>query len=147
MAAAPGAAPRPSADDGSPLLAADCGSDRALYAPHRVARISLALPEYPSEHPPQFRRFARRRWIFEQQFGWRRFLRRRRFFGRWRSFGKLVMNISQQDRERISAAIRAAEAKTSGEIVCVLARTSSDATALPILLASVVALALPWLLI
>jgi putative membrane protein len=57
------------------------------------------------------------------------------------------MNISQQDRERVSAAIRAAEAKTSGEIVCVLARTSSDATAPPILLASVVALALPWLLI
>ena len=38
------------------------------------------------------------------------------------------MNISEQDRERISAAIRAAEAKTSGEIVCVLAQTSSDAT-------------------
>ena len=52
------------------------------------------------------------------------------------------MDISEQDRERISAAIRAAEAKTSGEIVCVLAQTSSDATALPILLAAVVALAL-----
>ncbi len=57
------------------------------------------------------------------------------------------MNISEQDRERISTAIRAAEAKTSGEIVCVLARTSSDATALPILLAAVVALAVPWLLV
>ena len=57
------------------------------------------------------------------------------------------MNISERDRENISAAIRAAEAKTSGEIVCVLARTSSDATAPPILLAAVVALALPWLLL
>jgi putative membrane protein len=57
------------------------------------------------------------------------------------------MNISEQDRENISTAIRAAEAKTSGEIVCVLARTSSDATALPILLAAVIALAVPWLLL
>jgi putative membrane protein len=57
------------------------------------------------------------------------------------------MNISEQDRERISKAIRAAEAKTSGEIVCVLAQTSSDATALPVLLAAVAALALPWLLV
>jgi len=57
------------------------------------------------------------------------------------------MSISTQDRERISGAIRAAEARTSGEIVCVLARASSDATALPILLAAVAALALPWLLV
>jgi putative membrane protein len=57
------------------------------------------------------------------------------------------MNILEQDRERISAAIRAAEAKTSGEIVCVLAQASSDTTGLPILLATVVALALPWLLV
>ncbi len=55
--------------------------------------------------------------------------------------------ISIHDRERIGAAIRAAEAKTSGEIVCVLAEASSDATALPILLAAVAALALPWLLV
>ncbi len=57
------------------------------------------------------------------------------------------MNISAQDRERISAAIRAAEAKTSGEIVCVLAHRSSGAMTLPILLAAIVALALPWLLV
>jgi len=57
------------------------------------------------------------------------------------------MTISKEDRERISAAIRAVEQKTSGEIVCVLARTSSDAVALPILIAAVVALALPWLLV
>jgi putative membrane protein len=57
------------------------------------------------------------------------------------------MNISAQDRERISAAIRAAEAGTSGEIVCVLAHRSSGAMTLPILLATIVALALPWLLV
>jgi putative membrane protein len=57
------------------------------------------------------------------------------------------MTISQDDRERISSAIRDAEAKTSGEIVCVLAQSSSDATALPILLASLVALLVPWLLV
>jgi putative membrane protein len=57
------------------------------------------------------------------------------------------MNVSEQERKRISTAIRAAEAKTSGEIVCVLAQTSSDTTALPILVAAVVALALPWLLV
>ena len=57
------------------------------------------------------------------------------------------MSMSAQDRDRVSAAIRAAEAKTSGEIVCVLAQTSSDATALPILIAAVAALALPWLLV
>jgi putative membrane protein len=57
------------------------------------------------------------------------------------------MSISAQDRERVSAAIGAAEAKTSGEIVCVLAQASSDATALPILVAALVALALPWLFV
>lgn len=57
------------------------------------------------------------------------------------------MSITQQDRERISAAIRAVEQKTSGEIVCVLARASSDAVALPILIAALAALALPWLLV
>ncbi len=57
------------------------------------------------------------------------------------------MSITAQDRERIAAAIRAAEAKTSGEIVCVLARTSSDASGLPVFIAAVAALVLPWLLI
>jgi putative membrane protein len=57
------------------------------------------------------------------------------------------MTISEQDRKRISVAIRAAEERTSGEIVCVLAQTSSEATALPVLLAAAVALALPWLLV
>ncbi len=57
------------------------------------------------------------------------------------------MDISAQDRERIAKAIRAAEARTSGEIVCVLAQTSTDATTLPVLIAATAALALPWLLV
>jgi len=57
------------------------------------------------------------------------------------------MKISKEDHDRIAGAIRSAEAKTSGEIVCVLAQTSSHATGLPIFLAAVVALALPWLLL
>ena len=57
------------------------------------------------------------------------------------------MSISAEDRERISTAIRAAEAKTSGEIVCVLAQNSSDATALPMFIAAVASLVLPWLLV
>jgi putative membrane protein len=57
------------------------------------------------------------------------------------------MSLSAQERERIAGAIRASEAKTSGEIVCVLAQVSSDATALPVLIAAVIALALPWLLV
>jgi putative membrane protein len=56
------------------------------------------------------------------------------------------MSISSEDHVRIATAIRSAEAKTSGEIVCVLAQTSSHTTALPVLIAAVVALALPWLL-
>jgi putative membrane protein len=57
------------------------------------------------------------------------------------------MSLSAQERDRVAAAIRAAEARTSGEIVCVLAQTSCDATALPIFIAALVALALPWLLV
>jgi putative membrane protein len=57
------------------------------------------------------------------------------------------MDISAQDRTRISAAIGAAEAKPSGEIVCVLAQSSSGATVLPIFIAAIAALAAPWLLV
>lgn len=56
------------------------------------------------------------------------------------------MSISKEDRKRIATAIQSAEAKTSSEIVCVLAQASSHTTALPILIAAVVSLALPWLL-
>jgi putative membrane protein len=57
------------------------------------------------------------------------------------------MSISAEERERIAAAIRAAEVNTSGEIVCVLAESSVTATALPVFLGAVGALALPWLLV
>jgi putative membrane protein len=57
------------------------------------------------------------------------------------------MDLSEQDRARISNAIRANEARTSGEIICVLAKSSSDhATALPVAIAAVLSLALPWIL-
>ena len=56
------------------------------------------------------------------------------------------MSISKEDHDRIASAIRSAEAKTSGEIVCVLAQTSSHATGLPVFVAAAVALVLPWLL-
>jgi putative membrane protein len=58
-----------------------------------------------------------------------------------------MSTISAHDRDRISAAILDAESRTSGEIVCVLARASSDATALPMLLAALAALMLPWPLV
>jgi putative membrane protein len=58
-----------------------------------------------------------------------------------------MTTISTQDHDRISTAILDAERRTSGEIVCVLARASSDATALPMLLAALAALFLPWPLI
>lgn len=57
------------------------------------------------------------------------------------------MSISEQDRDRISKAIRTAEAQTSGEIVCVLAQRSVDGTTLPIVIAAAAALGLPWLLV
>ena len=57
------------------------------------------------------------------------------------------MHISQGERQRIAGAIRTAEGKTSGEIVCVLARSSSEAAALPVFIAAVVAFALPWVLV
>ena len=57
------------------------------------------------------------------------------------------MTISPQDHERITQAIRSAEATTSGEIVCVLARISSHATVFPVFIAAIVALVMPWLLV
>jgi putative membrane protein len=57
------------------------------------------------------------------------------------------MDFSEQDRARVSAAIHANEARTSGEIVCVLAQTSSvHLAALPVLVAAAVSLAVPWFL-
>jgi putative membrane protein len=57
------------------------------------------------------------------------------------------MDLSAEDRERISDAVRTAEDKTSGEIVCVLAQSSATPTALPVTIAAAVALILPWLLV
>ena len=55
--------------------------------------------------------------------------------------------ISDSDKERISEAIRRAEAQTSGEIFCVLAHHASDYRLVPLAWAAVIALALPWPLI
>jgi putative membrane protein len=51
--------------------------------------------------------------------------------------------ISQADRERIADAIHAAEAKTSGEIFCVIARHASDYRLVPLAWAAAVALLVP----
>jgi putative membrane protein len=56
----------------------------------------------------------------------------------------IVIPISRADHARISAAIKAAERKTAAEIVCVLARRSSDYAYVPALWAAVAALSAPW---
>ena len=55
--------------------------------------------------------------------------------------------ISDADRTRIADAIRAAEAKTTGEIFCVLAQRSSDYRLVPIAWAATLALFVPLPLI
>jgi putative membrane protein len=57
------------------------------------------------------------------------------------------MPITENDRIAIEAAIREAEKRTCGQIVCVLARSSSDYSAIPIEWAAVLALMVPWPLI
>jgi putative membrane protein len=57
------------------------------------------------------------------------------------------MRISKEDSQRVTDAIRAAEKKTAAEIVCVLARRSSDYSYVPALWAAFIALATPWPLI
>ena len=57
------------------------------------------------------------------------------------------MELSKEDREAVAAAIREAEKHSSGQIVCVLAHSSSDYAHVPILWASVLELLLPWPLI
>jgi putative membrane protein len=57
------------------------------------------------------------------------------------------MQLSKDDHEAVSAAIRQAEARTCGQIVCVLAHSSSAYAHIPILWASVLALAAPLPLI
>jgi len=57
------------------------------------------------------------------------------------------MGLTREDYEAVSAAIHAAETRTCGQIVCVLAHASSDYAYVPILWASVLALVVPWPLI
>jgi putative membrane protein len=54
------------------------------------------------------------------------------------------MPITPEDHARISEAIHTAEQKTSGEIVCVLARSSSEYHAVPVLAGTALALIVPW---
>lgn len=57
------------------------------------------------------------------------------------------MEFTKEQHEAVSAAIRAVERNTSGQIVCVLARSSSAYAHIPILWASALALIVPWPLI
>ncbi len=60
---------------------------------------------------------------------------------------KLVIEFTKEDHEAVSAAIREAEKRTCGQIVCVLAHSSSDYAYVPILWASLLSLLVPWPLI
>ncbi len=57
------------------------------------------------------------------------------------------MILSDEDQRRVGAAIKAAEAATSGEIVCVLARASSDYLAYATAWSALAALIAPWILV
>jgi putative membrane protein len=57
------------------------------------------------------------------------------------------MILSLEDQHRVGDAIKAAEARTSGEIVCVLARASSDYSSYALAAAALGALVSPWLLV
>ena len=83
---------------------------------------------------------------WRRRIGWRLFWRRR-LVGWRRRVGELVMEFTKEDHEAVSAAIREAEKRTCGQIVCVLAHSSSDYAYVPILWASVLALFVPWPLI
>jgi len=54
------------------------------------------------------------------------------------------MRLTTQNYQRVADAIRAAERLTAAEIVCVLARRSSDYAYVPALWAAFVAFATPW---
>jgi putative membrane protein len=54
------------------------------------------------------------------------------------------MPITPEDHSRIAEAICTAEQNTSGEIVCVLARSSSEYHAVPVLAGTSLALIAPW---
>jgi putative membrane protein len=54
------------------------------------------------------------------------------------------MTITPQEAARIEGALRAAQARSSGQIVCVLARSSSSYDAMPIVWSALLALIAPW---
>ncbi|MGH6812146.1 MAG: TPM domain-containing protein [Methylocella sp.] len=58
-----------------------------------------------------------------------------------------MAHLSVEDQHRVGDAIKAAEATTAGEIVCVLARASSDYTRDAIAWSALLALIAPWFLI
>jgi putative membrane protein len=58
-----------------------------------------------------------------------------------------MAHLSAKDQHRIGAAIREAEACTSGEIVCVLAESSSDYMAYATAWPALIALIAPWFLL
>jgi len=57
------------------------------------------------------------------------------------------MQLTKEDHETVSAAIREAETRTCGQIVCVLAHASSSYAHIPLLWASSLAMITPWPLI
>jgi putative membrane protein len=57
------------------------------------------------------------------------------------------MILTLQEQHRIGAAINAAEEKTSGEIVCVLARAASDYLSYATAWSALLALMVPWILV
>jgi putative membrane protein len=54
------------------------------------------------------------------------------------------MTIPREEADRIEAAIRAAQARSRGQIVCVLARASSHYEIMPLVWSALIALAAPW---
>jgi putative membrane protein len=54
------------------------------------------------------------------------------------------MTIPREEAARIEAALRAAQARSSGQIVCVLARASSHYEMMPLVWSALIALAAPW---
>ena len=95
----------------------------------------------PYRHDTGLRRLVRR-WRIVRR---RRILRRRRVFWRRRLVGELVMEplLSPADRDRIAAAIGAAEARTAGEIYCVVARHTSDYRFVPVFWAALASVLVP----
>jgi putative membrane protein len=54
------------------------------------------------------------------------------------------MTITHEEAVRVEAALRAAQARSTGQIVCVLARASSHYEIMPLIWSALIALAAPW---